>query len=95
MGNYMDSHREQPPSEDVQDLTKNGHDNGARQAMDDLISQVKELHSSPTVALKIFKLLKDPDFEMEELKKCLEADPALAAAILRLVNSSRFGLSRT
>ncbi len=63
--------------------------------MDDLISQVKELHSSPTVALRIFKLLKDPDFEMAELKKCLEADPALAAAILRLVNSSRFGLSRT
>ena len=63
--------------------------------MDELINQIEELHSSPTVALKIFNLLKDPEFQMQELKKCLEADPALAAAILRLVNSSRFGLSRT
>ncbi len=64
-------------------------------AMDELIDQIEELHSSPTVALKVFNLLKNPDFDMPELEKCLEADPALAAAILRLVNSSRFGLSRT
>jgi HD-like signal output (HDOD) protein len=70
-------------------------ENNDIRAMDELIDQIEELHSSPTVALKVFNLLKTLDFQMPELEKCLEADPALAAAILRLVNSSRFGLSRS
>jgi HD-like signal output (HDOD) protein len=64
------------------------------QEMDKLIDQIGELHSSPTVALKAFNLLNDPDFHIPELERCLEADPALTVAILRLVNSSRFGLTR-
>lgn len=73
----------------------NENNDNTLQAMDELIDQIEELHSSPTVALKVFNLLKNPDFHMPELEKCLEADPALATAILRLVNSSRFGLART
>ena len=91
----MDNYRKQPASEEVRCLEMNGNDDNTLEAMDELIDQIEELHSSPTVALKAFNLLKDPDFQMPELEKCLEADPALAAAILRLVNSSRFGLSRT
>jgi HD-like signal output (HDOD) protein len=89
----MGSCRKQPASEDARCLKMN--ENNDIRAMDELIDQIEELHSSPTVALKVFNLLKTPDFHMPELGKCLEADPALAAAILRLVNSSRFGLSRS
>ena len=74
-------------------MNNNNHD--TLQVMDGLIDQIEELHSSPTVVLKVFNLLKDPDFHTPELENCIKADPALAAAILRLVNSSRFGLSRT
>ncbi len=64
------------------------------QRMDGLIDRVEELHSSPVVACKVLNVLKDPDFEVQEVERHLEADPALAAAILRLVNSSCFGLAR-
>ena len=91
----MDSCQKQPASEEVRCLKMSENNDNTLQAMDVLIDQIEELHSSPTVALKVLNLLKDPDFQMPELEKCIEADPALAAAILRLVNSSRFGLSRT
>ena len=61
-------------------------------AIDGLIDRVDELHSSPTVACQILNLLKNPDFCVREVREHLETDPALAAAILRLVNSSCFGL---
>lgn len=64
------------------------------QTMDRLIDRVEELHSSPMVACEILNLLKDPQFQVRDVEQHLEADPALAAAILRLVNSSCFGLSR-
>lgn len=61
--------------------------------MDGLIDNVEELHSSPMVACRVLQLLKDPEFQVREVEKYLESDPALAASILRLVNSSCFGLS--
>jgi len=62
-------------------------------AVDELLSRLDKLHSSPVVALQVMELTKDPDFEMEAVSKCLDHDPALAASILRLVNSSYYGLS--
>ena len=62
--------------------------------MDRMIDRVEELHSSPLVASKVLRLLKDPEFQVQEVEKYLETDPALTATILRLVNSSCFGLSR-
>lgn len=62
-------------------------------AMDRLIDQVDRLHSAPHVAFQIVRLLQGEDYEMGELVACLRADPALATSILRLVNSSFFGLA--
>ncbi len=38
-------------------------------------------------------MTRDPYFEIAEVVKCLEHDPPLAGSILRLVNSSHFGLA--
>jgi len=66
----------------------------SRQLMDGLIDRVEQLHSSPLVACKVFNLLKDPQFDVRQVQRQLETDPALAAAVLRLVNSSCFGLAQ-
>lgn len=61
-------------------------------SIDQLLLQLDKLHSSPAIALRIMELTKDDDFEFHEIALCLEHDPALAASILRLVNSSYYGL---
>ena len=64
-------------------------------AVDRLLNRLDKLHSSPVIALQVMEQTKDPDFEMDEVANCLNHDPALAASILRLVNSSYYGLSQT
>lgn len=61
--------------------------------IDRLLDGVERLHTSPAVAQKVLSLTSDPYFEVPEIVDCLEKDPALAASILRLINSSHFGLS--
>jgi len=62
-------------------------------AIQPMLERTVSLQSSPTVARKIMSLTKTPDFDMQEVVNCLEHDPALAAKILRVVNSSHYGLS--
>lgn len=61
-------------------------------ALDELLNRLDKLHSSPTIALRVMEITRDPDFQMESVAECLELDPALSASILRLVNSSYYGL---
>ncbi len=63
-------------------------------AIDQLLSRLDKLHSSPAVALQVMDITRDPNFEFADVKRCLENDPALTAAVLRLVNSSYYGLPR-
>ena len=62
------------------------------QSLDLFLNRLDKLHSSPTVALRVMEITRDPDFQMEAVSECLELDPALSASILRLVNSSYYGL---
>jgi len=61
-------------------------------AADKLIGKIDQLHSAPQIAQKILGLTRNPNFNIDEVTKCLENDPAMAARILRVVNSSRYGL---
>ncbi len=65
---------------------------GQLESLDQFLNRLDKLHSSPTVALRVMELTRDPEFQMEEVAQCLELDPALSASILRLVNSSYYGL---
>jgi HD-like signal output (HDOD) protein len=62
--------------------------------LEELVSKVDRLHSGPGVAQRILALLRDPEFDLLELATCLEHDPALTARILRLVNSSKYGVKQ-
>jgi HD-like signal output (HDOD) protein/GGDEF domain-containing protein len=63
-------------------------------ALDRFVKQAGPLYSLPTVAVDILRITGQPKVELAELKQCLLRDPALVGKILRVVNSSLFGLSR-
>lgn len=54
----------------------------------------RALYSLPAVALEVLDLTSAPQVDLKALKACIENDPALTGKILRVVNSSLFGLSR-
>jgi len=62
-------------------------------ALDEFLNRLDKLHSSPTIALRVMEITRNPEFEMRSVVECLELDPALSASILRLVNSSYYGLA--
>ena len=59
--------------------------------LDDILS-CPTLPSLPAVALKVIELTSDPDCSMDELGSLIQNDQALAAKVLRTVNSSFYGL---
>lgn len=61
--------------------------------LDQLVAASRELYSLPTVAVRVLELTSHPAVDSTQLKRCIEQDPALTAKLLRVVNSSLFGLS--
>ncbi len=62
--------------------------------LDRLVAKAEQLYSLPTVAMEVLQLTDNPQVDTRALKECIENDPALTGKILRVVNSSLFGLSR-
>lgn len=58
------------------------------------VERTGQLYSLPAVAAEVLRLTSEPRIDGRALKECLERDPALATRLLRVVNSSLFGLSR-
>src|SRR5262245_16983532 len=58
------------------------------------VERTGQLYSLPAAAAEILRLTGEGRIDPRDIKKCLESDPALAARILRVVNSSLFGPSR-
>jgi HD-like signal output (HDOD) protein len=58
------------------------------------IQRTGQLYSLPTVAAEVLRLTGDPSADARRLKDCLERDPALTTRVLKVVNSSLFGLAR-
>jgi HD-like signal output (HDOD) protein len=52
---------------------------------------IKRLPAMPATLAKAIPMLLDPESEWEELERVLRQDEALAAALLRLANSARYG----
>ena len=61
---------------------------------DQLVKRAGRLYSLPAVAMQVLELTNQPTVDARALKYCLEKDPALTTKILRVVNSSLFGMSR-
>lgn len=58
------------------------------------VHRTGQLYSLPAVAAEVLRLTSEPAPSTAAIRECLERDPALAARLLRVVNSSLFGLSR-
>lgn len=56
------------------------------------LHSVAELQSGHTAASRLMKLTATEDFDMREVVRCVECDPALTAKLLRVVNGSSYGL---
>jgi HD-like signal output (HDOD) protein len=59
-----------------------------------VIKKLDRLRTSAGVAQRVLQLMENPEFDVNQVVRLLEGDPALASQILKLVNSSYFGLSR-
>ena len=59
-----------------------------------MVSRGQSLYTLPVVAAEVLQLTSNPEVDTLALKECIQTDPALTAKILRVVNSSLFGLSR-
>lgn len=59
-----------------------------------IVERAGRLYTLPRVAMEVLELTENPKTDAGLLKKCIENDPALTARLLRIVNSSLFGLSR-
>jgi HD-like signal output (HDOD) protein/GGDEF domain-containing protein len=61
--------------------------------LDQIARRAQRLYTLPAVAMQIVAMTRQPTMDAHALKDCLEKDPALASKVLRVVNSSLFGLS--
>lgn len=58
------------------------------------VERASSLYSLPAVAMEVLELTRQSDVDTNALRECVERDPALTAKLLRVVNSSMFGLSQ-
>lgn len=64
------------------------------QTLDHLVTRAGELYTLPAVAVQVLQLTRDPHVDALRLKQCIENDPALAIRLLKIVNSSLYGLTQ-
>lgn len=55
---------------------------------------INDLPTLPSVFLNIMRIMRNPKVPIKEVAQVVEADPAISMKILRLINSSFYGLSR-
>ena len=56
--------------------------------------ELNNLPSMPTIAAKMVELINAPDTSAEELTQVIAKDPAVAARVLKIANSSFYSMSR-
>lgn len=62
--------------------------------LDRLVDRAGALYSLPAVAMEVLELTRLPRADAHLLTTCVGQDPALTGKLLRVVNSSMYGLSR-
>jgi putative nucleotidyltransferase with HDIG domain len=61
-------------------------------SLDEVVGRINDISTLPHIAMKVMEVANDPDSSVLDMKKAIEADPALGARVLRCVNSSAYGL---
>ncbi|NDE25309.1 MAG: HDOD domain-containing protein, partial [Betaproteobacteria bacterium] len=58
------------------------------------VRRIEHVATLPEVAVGIMEIVDDPDSSAKDLNRIIARDPALAARVLKVVNSSFYGLPR-
>ena len=58
------------------------------------LEQCRQLPTIPSVAVKIIDISNDPDVSLAEVSSIISADPAIAAKIIKVANSSIYANRR-
>ncbi len=59
--------------------------------LESLLSRISEVPTLPTSVLRVMQMIEDPFCSSSDLAKVIQADPAMAAKVLKLANSSYYG----
>lgn len=60
----------------------------------EIISEMGDLPPMPIVAVKVLELLQDPEMSIKQLANTISLDAAVSARMLKIANSSMYGVSR-
>ncbi|MFP4502455.1 MAG: HDOD domain-containing protein [Candidatus Hydrogenedentota bacterium] len=63
-------------------------------AVERVVAGVGDLPAMPAVVARVLEITEDPSSQMSDLSDCVHADPALTAKILRVSNSSYYGMKQ-
>lgn len=64
------------------------------QKYSEIVSEMGDLPPMPIVAVKVLELLQDPDMSIKQLAGTISLDAAVSARMLKIANSSMYGVSR-
>jgi len=59
----------------------------------DIINEIEQVPTLPQIATAVMKMLDDPDTSTRDIQDVMVQDPGLAGRILKLANSSYYGLT--
>jgi len=62
--------------------------------LEQVISLVGELPAMPAVVSEVLRITEDPKVEMTSVSRIIESDPAMAGKILKVSNSSYYGMKQ-
>ena len=60
----------------------------------DTLKRVSSVATLPAIALRIMRIAEDPAATSDDLQRALASDPALAARVMKVVNSAFYGRPR-
>jgi len=65
-----------------------------QELIDEELGYIENIPTLPDIAFRINELVNDPDTSMRQLESVIEMDPMLSSAVLKVVNSSFYGMAR-
>ena len=66
-----------------------------RASFEDIVERIHTIPSLPEVVTQVVRLVNDPSSSAKQVEEIMAKDPAMAAKILRMVNSVYYGLKET
>lgn len=75
-------------------MNNNRLDEHDEQRLRQLVQQIEDLPTLPSVITQIIKMVEDPDTSAADMNSVISQDPSLTAKVLKLVNSAFYGFSR-